>query len=71
MLRGCVCLRRVLRAMSDHSLQIPEKLSPYKYDIFGSSHQILHVAVVLAGLAHMLGLFRAFQFHHTQGSLCR
>ncbi|CAL8576031.1 hypothetical protein XPA_001923 [Xanthoria parietina] len=54
-----------------YAARIPEKLCPYRYDIFGSSHQILHVAVVLAGVAHMVGLFRAFQFHHTQGSLCR
>ncbi|KAL8758688.1 MAG: hypothetical protein Q9184_003845 [Pyrenodesmia sp. 2 TL-2023] len=33
--------------------RIPEKLRPYKYDILGSSHQILHLAVILAALAHM------------------
>ncbi|KAL8675469.1 MAG: hypothetical protein Q9168_000170 [Polycauliona sp. 1 TL-2023] len=38
-----------------YAARIPEKLRPYKYDIFGSSHQILHVAVILAGLAHMFG----------------
>lgn len=50
--------------------QVPERLRPYKYDIWGSSHQILHVAVILAGLAHMFGLFRAFQHLHTRGSRC-
>lgn len=54
----------------DHLPQIPEKLRPYKYDIFGSSHQILHVAVILAGLAHMFGLFRAFQNIHQESFVC-
>ncbi|KAL8878679.1 MAG: hypothetical protein Q9198_003564 [Flavoplaca austrocitrina] len=49
-----------------YAARVPEKLRPYKYDIFGSSHQILHVAVILAGLAHMIGLFRAFRFHCAQ-----
>ena len=50
--------------------QIPEKLHPLKYDIYGSSHQMLHVAVIFAGLAHMFGLFRAFDYLHTHGSVC-
>ncbi|KAL8846035.1 MAG: hypothetical protein Q9221_008848 [Calogaya cf. arnoldii] len=36
-----------------YAARVPEKFRPYKYDIFGSSHQILHVAVILAGLAHI------------------
>lgn len=51
-------------------LQIPEKIRPYRYDIFGSSHQVLHFAVMLAGLAHMFGLFRAFDHIRTASSLC-
>lgn len=50
--------------------QIPEKIRPYQYDIFGSSHQVLHVAVILAGLAHMFGLFRAFDHVHSAGFVC-
>ena len=50
--------------------QIPEKHSPFDYDIIGSSHQILHVMVILAGLVHMDGLLRAFRFSHGQGALC-
>ena len=50
--------------------QVPEKIKPFKYDIYGNSHQVLHVAVVFAGLAHMFGLFRAFDYLHTVGSVC-
>ncbi|KAL2037252.1 hypothetical protein N7G274_009941 [Stereocaulon virgatum] len=53
-----------------YAARLPEKLEPIKYDLYGSSHQILHVAVVLAGLAHMFGLFRAFDYRHTRGSVC-
>lgn len=53
-----------------YAARVPEKLRPLKYDIYGSSHQMLHIAVVLAGLAHMFGLFRAFDYLHTYGSVC-
>lgn len=53
-----------------YAARIPEKLRPLKYDINGSSHQVLHVAVILAGLAHMFGLFRAFDSFHTHGLMC-
>ncbi|CAF9923806.1 hypothetical protein IMSHALPRED_006022 [Imshaugia aleurites] len=53
-----------------YAARVPEKWRPLKYDIYGSSHQVLHVAVVLAGLAHMFGLFRAFDHLHTHGSVC-
>jgi hypothetical protein len=42
-------------------LQIPEKWYPETFDICGASHQILHVMVILAGLAHTVGRFRAFR----------
>lgn len=42
--------------------QVPEKWWPEKFDIIGSSHQILHVMVVLAGLVHL----RAFDFLHSK-----
>ena len=53
-----------------YAARVPEKLWPLEYDIYGSSHQVLHVAVVLAGLAHMFGLFRAFDYLHTHSSAC-
>lgn len=44
--------------------QIPEKLHPGHFDLYGSSHQILHFTVVFAGLAHAFGLLRAYRYHH-------
>ena len=53
-----------------YAARVPERLRPLRYDIYGNSHQVLHVAVILAGLAHMFGLFRAFDYLHTRGSVC-
>jgi adiponectin receptor len=50
--------------------QVPERWYPRRYDIYGSSHQILHFLVILAGLMHMFGLFSAFDFVHKQAQSC-
>ena len=51
-------------------MKIPEKWYPRKYDIVGASHQILHLMVVFAALAHMDGLLRALRFTHSMGGDC-
>lgn len=56
--------------MSLKEEQIPERWYPRRYDIYGGSHQILHIMVILAGLAHMKGLIRAFDLSHTNASPC-
>ena len=50
--------------------QFPEACYPYIFDIFGGSHQIFHIMVILAGLAHMAGLLQAFDYTHVSGSQC-
>lgn len=49
-----------------YAARIPEKWSPGKYDIWGSSHQIFHVLVVLAAGTHLVGLVRAFDVEHSR-----
>lgn len=46
--------------------RFPESLKPGGFDIFGSSHQILHLLVVLATVIHFIGMLLAFDynFHH-------
>ena len=66
---GLMALLNLIGAVT-YASRVPEKLRPLKYDIYGSSHQVLHVAVILAGLAHMFGLFRAFDHLHTRVSVC-
>jgi len=48
----------------------PEKRFLRRFDIFGASHQILHVMVVLAGLAHTFSVLQAFDFLHEHGDTC-
>ncbi|EMD61110.1 hypothetical protein COCSADRAFT_39811 [Bipolaris sorokiniana ND90Pr] len=49
-----------------YAARVPEKWSPGKYDIWGSSHQIFHVLVVLAAASHLNGLVQAFDYEHGQ-----
>ncbi|CAG8959934.1 hypothetical protein HYFRA_00012651 [Hymenoscyphus fraxineus] len=53
-----------------YASRIPERWYPMKHDIFGTSHQILHFMVIFAGLAHMVGLLKAFDHLHSQQSPC-
>lgn len=44
---------------------------PGRFDIYGNSHQIFHVACLLAALAHYVALCRAFTFRHLEaGGSC-
>jgi adiponectin receptor len=49
-----------------YAARVPEKWAPGKYDIWGSSHQIFHVLVVLAAASHLVGLLTAFDYEHSQ-----
>ncbi|MCJ1350544.1 MAG: hypothetical protein MMC33_000525 [Icmadophila ericetorum] len=50
-----------------YAARIPEKWRPGKFDVWGSSHQIFHVLVVLAAMAHFFGLIKAFQYSKENG----
>ncbi|OBT39979.1 hypothetical protein VE00_09985 [Pseudogymnoascus sp. WSF 3629] len=47
-----------------YTLRIPESFKPGRFDIFGCSHQIFHVLVVLATVVHLFGILSAFDYHH-------
>lgn len=44
-----------------YAARVPEKWYPQRFDIWGSSHQIFHVLVVMAAMTHGWGLWGAFQ----------
>lgn len=48
-----------------YAARIPERLRPGKFDLVGSSHQIFHVLVVCAAVAHLTGLLKAFDYRHS------
>ncbi|KAJ5736270.1 uncharacterized protein N7483_001395 [Penicillium malachiteum] len=47
-----------------YAARIPERLRPGQFDLVGSSHQIFHVLVVCAAIAHLTGLLKAFDYRH-------
>lgn len=48
-----------------YAARVPERLRPGKFDLWGSSHQIFHMLVVCAAVAHLTGLLRAFDYRHS------
>lgn len=49
----------------------PERSAPRTFDIWGSSHQIFHVLILLAAAAHLKGMTLAFDHHHSiMGAQC-
>lgn len=53
-----------------YSTRFPERYHPRRFDIYGHSHQLLHIIVVFAGLIYLAGLFSAVDFAHSQTGHC-
>lgn len=53
-----------------YAARVPERLRPGRFDIVGHSHQIFHVLVVCAAIAHLTGLLRAFDYRHSIAEGC-
>ncbi|KYK54461.1 hemolysin-iii channel protein [Drechmeria coniospora] len=54
-----------------YAVRWPERSFPGAFDIWGSSHQIFHLFVVLAAAMHLFGMAKGFDYHHTvMGSQC-
>ncbi|CDS07996.1 hypothetical protein LRAMOSA01945 [Lichtheimia ramosa] len=49
-----------------YACRIPEKWYPGKFNIWGASHQIFHICVLIAVVAHYIGVMRAMAFWHTK-----
>ncbi|KAH7375057.1 hemolysin-III related-domain-containing protein [Plectosphaerella cucumerina] len=45
-----------------YGLHFPEKWYPFRFDIFGASHQIFHICVVLGAASHFYGILSAYQY---------
>ncbi|AEO67128.1 uncharacterized protein THITE_118384 [Thermothielavioides terrestris NRRL 8126] len=48
-----------------YAVRWPECKYPGTFDIWGSSHQLFHVFVLLAATSHLYGMAKAFDFHHS------
>ena len=51
------------KANPDRQARVPERLKPGGYDIWGSSHQIFHVLILMAIMSHLVGVLKAFHYH--------
>lgn len=51
-------------------MQFPEKWFPRRFDVFGASHQIMHIMVVFAGLAFTIALLEQFDYLHDHLDQC-
>lgn len=47
-----------------YGMRFPEKYSPGKFDIWGHSHQLFHILVVVAALCHLTGLMKSYDLAH-------
>lgn len=50
-----------------YAARIPERWFPRVFDIYGSSHQIMHVLVICGALSYMTGLIKALEFWRLSG----
>ncbi|KAI0110569.1 hemolysin-III channel protein-like protein Izh2 [Hypoxylon sp. NC0597] len=53
-----------------YAMKFPERWYPRTFDLFGASHQVMHVTVVLAALSYTKAMLQAFDFHHQYASAC-
>lgn len=53
-----------------YAFRWPERHFPRRFDIWGSSHQIFHLFVVLAASTHLYGMGKAFDYHHSVSGQC-
>lgn len=54
-----------------YAVRWPERSVPVVFDIWGSSHQIFHMFVIMAAVTHFYGMAKAFDHLHTvMGSEC-
>lgn len=48
-----------------YGIRFPERTSPGSYDIWGYSHQIFHILVIIASCCHLKGLLGSYTLAHT------
>jgi adiponectin receptor len=53
-----------------YAFRFPESSIPGKFDMWGSSHNIFHVLVVIATLVHLVGIWQAFGYQYRHNGMC-
>lgn len=47
-------------------LRFPESFWPRRFDIFGASHQLMHISILIASIAWLFGMITAFDNAHAR-----
>lgn len=53
-----------------YDTRFPESVWPGKFDIWGSSHQIFHILVLVGGTVHMFGVWSAYSWNYQHNREC-
>lgn len=54
-----------------YAARVPERFFPGRLDYFGASHQLFHINVLLAAIAHYVSIYTAYNHQHgTNGASC-
>lgn len=60
-----------ISGMAVYASKQPEKWQPGRFDVFGSSHHVLHVFILLGAGSHLIGIVQAFDYNHSSATrLC-
>jgi len=54
-----------------YATKFPERFWRRTFDLFGGSHQIMHMAVLCAAIVHLFGLVRDFDHLHGAPLACK
>lgn len=47
-----------------YQAKVPERFAPGRFDVWGHSHQIFHVCVLLGAASHLTGAIKGFDYNH-------
>lgn len=61
----------IVEVKANKDTKFPEKWFRRRFDIFGASHQIMHIMVLLAGLAFAMGVLQQFDYLHEHSNQCK
>ena len=51
-----------------YAVKFPERWYPRRFDLCGSSHQLMHILVVCGAACYSVGVLRAFEY--AQARVC-
>ncbi|KAK3385314.1 hemolysin-III channel protein-like protein Izh2 [Podospora didyma] len=55
---------------SAYAFKFPERWFPRRFDIFGASHQIMHVLILIAGFMYAFAVLAEFDYRHAHPAQC-